>query len=186
MNESIVRQSASQDCRSNANQPSGPEKGPKSLQVAASGTRITERYLEELSAALVNAWDLSRGSDSIDLIRKHTAPDFANKGKTLHENPAAYSGDLEDFIAKMKTLKRLNPDWRVNAFNFTAILERGQQTAVIWFTSGASGNPGGSHEWTTNRECVLHLHWRRRERDQEWECYSHGSIRGGGGGSDMF
>ena len=154
---------------------------------AASHVGTIKGTLEDLSASLLQAWDGSLGPNSNDFIRQYSATDFANLNRTWTESPFSYARNLEEHIKILDEVKRVNPDWRVNAFNFTAQLGRDKRSAVVWFTSGASGNPAGSEGggWPTNRESVSKFYWRKRESDEEWECYKHACIRGGGDGADI-
>jgi hypothetical protein len=109
------------------------------------------------------------------------APDFTNLALSFHDNPFPHSQNREDHIAALHALRLVNPDWKTACFNFTATIHEESGRAVVWFTSGASGKPGNEGDWTTNRESVSKLFWRRKENtSNEWECYSHECIRGPG------
>lgn len=141
----------------------------------------TEQYLERISALLGLAWEGSLGPDSDKIIRLYMAPDFTNQAQSFHENPFPYTRNLEDHIKTLDALRRANPAWRTDCFNFTASVHYDSGHAVVWFTSGASGHPGNIGDWSTNRESVSKMYWRRKKDDAgPWECYSHECVRGPG------
>ena len=146
-----------------------------------SSWETTEAFLKRVSSLLTLAWDGSLGPQSADFIRLYMSPGFTNQARDLHESPFPYCRNLEDHIAALRALQRANPNWRAGAFNFTASVHDDSGRAVVWFTSGVSGSPGNTGDWTTNRESVSKLYWRRKEKDENaWECYSHETIRGPG------
>ena len=154
--------------------------------VSTAPSITTETLLEQLSVILAEAWTGSFGQEGYDFMRQHSAPNFVNESKAWQDHIFPHATNLEDLIMILKTLRPTNPEWRAELFNFTAQLNREKDHAIVWFTSGASGNPGSSGEWRTNRESAHKMYWRKREGDGEWEAYKHVCIRGGGGGSDVY
>lgn len=156
--------------------------------VLADGEDTLEQYLENLSARILLAWDSSQGSEGLDFVRRFLTPDFemAWSASTFFDAPFPYTNNREDHLKNAAALKKANPLWRVDAHSFSADVDYARGTAIVWFTSGATGDPGNGDEWTTNRESVSQLFWRRRKTDGEWECYRHCGIRGGGDLGDSF
>ena len=142
----------------------------------------TEAFLERVSSLLALAWEGSLGARSAELMRLYMSPDFTNQAHNLHESPFPYSPNLEHHMAALNALRQVNPSWRTACFNFTASVHQESEHAVVWFTSGTSGDPGNAGDWKTNRESVSKLYWRKKEKknSSEWECYSHECIRGPG------
>ena len=141
----------------------------------------TEEFLVRVSALLTLAWDSTLGPQSYDFMRLYTSCDFSNQAGSVHDNPFPYSKNLEDHITALQALRKANPEWRTACFNFSASVHEKSGRAIVWFTSGASGNPSDISVSTTNRESVSKMYWRKKESGtNEWECYSHECIRGGG------
>lgn len=154
---------------------------------AFSNAVTTKSYLESLTSLLMDAWDGSAGPTSYDIIRRHCTPDFQMVNTNFHESPFPASSSLEEHLDVLTDLKRRNPAWKVHAYNVSAVVDEAHNHAVVWFTSGASGEPAtGSDDWRTNRESVSQMHWRKRPKDGQWECYGHHCLRGGGSYGDVF
>lgn len=138
--------------------------------------KTTESFLEILSAAFMESHTVEDPL-SYDILRYHIAPDFSMVSMTLHECSVPSAESLEEHLANVRALKRVNPAWVVGGYNFTARMEENEKHVIVWFTSRGVGGPSG---WSTNRESVSRLYWRKRRTDGVWECYKHACIRGPG------
>ena len=147
-------------------------------------SETTEQFLERISAMLSLAWEGTLGSESEKVMRMYMSSDFTNLAQSAHDSPFPFASSLEDHIKTLEALRNANPSWRTACFNFTASVHYDSGHAVVWFTSGASGDPGSTGDWSTNRESVSKIYWRLKENsNNEWECYSHECIRGPGDAS---
>ncbi|KAF2483427.1 hypothetical protein BDY17DRAFT_310436 [Neohortaea acidophila] len=152
----------------------------KSNQQPASIADIA-RHLECLSELIVGSWDESNGYRAREIMPRHCPATFQTEFISMDFGAWPHLPALEDYLKHCDNLRLVNPAWRMNAYNFSAFVDRELQTAVVWFTSGPSSQPANDEgNWNTHRESVSKLKWRRREGDGEWECYCHSVIRGGG------
>lgn len=136
-------------------------------------------FLELTSAQLVASWTDSSDRDH-EIMYKYLAPSFSFDFFPDVEFPWPRTRTLKDFIAHLENVQSVNPAWRMRAYNFSTVLDTGLDNAVVWWTSGPSGNPGNeSGDWSTNRESVSKLKWRKRSTDGGWECFGIVTIRGG-------
>lgn len=136
-------------------------------------------FLEFTSAQIVTSWTDSSDRDH-EIVYKYLSEDFKFDFYPDVEFPWPRTNTLEDFIALMENVQKANPSWRMEAYNFSTELDSGLDNAVVWWTSGPSGDPGNdADDWrATNRESVSKLRWRKRSSDGGWECFGCLTIRG--------
>ena len=128
-------------------------------------------FLETTSAKLIHSWDGTDGVGNFDILRQYCTGNFTMEYFPDLEFPWPRTNTLEDHLSLISDLKQVNPSWQMRPYNFTAVLDRELDNAVVWFTSGPSGGPGSAGDWSSNRESVSKLKWRKRKADDHWECY---------------
>ncbi|KAF2165263.1 hypothetical protein M409DRAFT_24646 [Zasmidium cellare ATCC 36951] len=133
---------------------------------------------------------------SVSVVQRHASPDLEMVAESVHECLFVQTRTLEEHLQSLRMLKKVNPEWRVDPFNFCVDLKEGGREAVVWLTSrGTSGvcetadeDEGiGRGRWGSGRESVSIVFWRKEARESEggksiWIMYKHVGIRGPGGG----
>lgn len=154
----------------------------KSFDVSTSVEQFMETKvrLAQCSKELMEAHSLPNKS-GYNIIRKYCTPDFVMENASIHQCAVPFADRLETHLDNVSTIKQLNPEWRVNVSNVTPVWDNPTHEITVWYTSGPSG--GSESDWSTNRESVGILHWRRGNSHDgdldDWKCYKHSSIRGG-------
>lgn len=92
------------------------------------------RDLELVSENIVKAWDGTYGPSSYDFLRQWCSEDY--KMDWHGDYNLRLTETLDQHMMQLDVLKKVNPAWRMNAYNFTAVLDREGTAAMVMFTSG--------------------------------------------------
>ncbi|KAK4505197.1 hypothetical protein PRZ48_003160 [Zasmidium cellare] len=155
-------------------------------------TSTTTSYLLLLTAALMESQSAS-DPGAVSVVQDHASPDLEMVAESVHECLFVQTRTLEEHLQSLRMLKKVNPAWRVDPFNFTVDLQEGGREAIVWLTSRGTSSVGGEMDddegiakgrWGSGRESVSIVFWRKEPRDGKgvWIMYKHVGIRGPGGG----